>query len=148
MSAVREHLRSVVEAVGHPEWAALSDHGERVQRLLAEMPAAVWHKVQGAVATKYRTLEDRYGRPMAVAIISAGILGTAVPLTGTSIVAAAPLIGLAELHHRLTAEGDSAAEGSIEKVRLAKTEIRQVGERWVDELVSLLKQEHEIREAS
>src|SRR6516165_6716178 len=103
MIHVHEHLRAVVGGLGHVELAALPDHGERLRQLVASVPPAVWHKVSGAVATRYNSLEGRYGRPTAIAILSAGIVGTAVPLPGTSLVAVAPLLALAELHHQLVA---------------------------------------------
>jgi hypothetical protein len=103
---VHDHLRAVAGGLGDAEVAALADHGERVRQLVASVPPAVWHKVSGAVATHYQSLEGRYGRPTAIAIVSAGIVGTAVPLPGTTVLAVAPLIGLAELHHKLVGKHD------------------------------------------
>jgi hypothetical protein len=108
------------------------------------MPVGVWHKVRTAVATKYHDLEQRYGRRMATAIVVAGILGTAVPLPGTSIVAAAPLLGLAELHHQLAAMPNPAAElGAM--VSHANAEIRKVAEHWLHELVQLVEPRHDVQ---
>jgi hypothetical protein len=145
MSAVNEHVRSVVGALGHPEWATLADHGERLQRLQSELPRAVWRKVQTAVTTRYHDLEQRYGRPTAVAIVSAGVLGTALPLPGTSIVAVAPLIGLAELHHRLTATTDPRAE-LLAQVTRADAEIRRLAERWLQDLAQLVQLKHDVQD--
>jgi hypothetical protein len=142
---VHEHIRSVVAALGRPEWAALPDHGERVQRLELNLPAAVWHRVQVAVTTKYRNLEGRYGRPTAVAIVSAGILGMAIPVPGTSIVAVATLIGLAELHHRLSTMTEPSA-GLIAQVRLAESEIRALGQHWIEDLAKLIEPGHDVQE--
>src|SRR6516162_8286863 len=103
LQAVHEHIRAVASQLGHVELAAHSDHGERVRQLVASVPPAVWHEVSGRVATRYHSLEGRYGRPTAIAILSAGIVGMAVPLPGTAVVAMAPLIALAELHHQLHA---------------------------------------------
>ena len=138
MLSVREHVQTVANALGHPDWAALTDHGERVQRLVAEIPPALWQKVQHAVSTNYQRLETRYGRPMAVAIVSAGIVGTAVPLPGTSIVAVAPLIGLAELHHRI-AGADEQEEGILAILRHAEADIRQKGKQWIEHLADLVR---------
>jgi hypothetical protein len=135
---VCEHVQSWANALGHPDWAALTDHGERLQCLVAEIPPALWQKVQHAVSTNYQRLEARYGRPMAVAIVSAGIVGTAVPLPGTSIVAAAPLIGLAELHYRI-AGGDEHEEGVLARLRSAEADIRQRGKQWIEELANLVR---------
>ncbi len=141
MSAERKHVQAAAAALGHSSWAALSDHGECLQRLLGEIPQDLWHKVRHAVATKYEGLEARYGKTMAVAILSAGILGAAVPVPGTSFVAAAPLIGLAGLHHRLTAGGGPTG-GALAEARLAEEEIGRLGWQWLGELVILVEPRH------
>src|SRR6516225_7842816 len=124
---VHEHLRAVVHGLGHAELAALPDHGERLRQLVASVPPAVWHKVSGAVATRYNSLEGRYGRPTAIAILSAGIVGTAVPLPGTTVLAMAPLIALAELHHRLHAAPGPGGAPWGGKIHLAELEILHHG---------------------
>lgn len=139
--AVYEHVRAIVAKLGHADWAALPDHGDRLQRVVADIPPAVWHKVSNEVATRYRSLEERYGRSTAIAIVAAGIVGSAVPLPGTTVLAVAPLIALAELHHRLSAEsGVSGAIRSL-KTRLAESEIRQLGGQWVHDLADVLRSE-------
>jgi hypothetical protein len=136
MLAVREHVKAVAKAIGRSEWAALSDHGERLERLVKEIPLATWRKVKHAISTNYQRLEARYGRPTAVAIVSAGIVGTAVPLPGTSIVAVAPLIGLAELHHRIATADE---QGILGKLRLAEADVRQTGKQWIEDLGNLVR---------
>jgi hypothetical protein len=136
IQAVHEHLRAVTGRLGYAEWAALPDHGERLQQLVASVPPAVWHKVSGAVATRYHSLEGRYGRPTAIAIVSAGIVGSAVPLPGTTVVAMAPLIALAELHHQLV----PALLGGA-KIHLAESEIVHLGRQWMQDLAGMLKDE-------
>jgi len=136
MLAACERIKAVAKAIGRGEWAALSDRGERLQRLVAEIPQATWRKVQHAVSTNYQRLEARYGRPTAVAIVSAGIVGTAVPLPGTSIVAVAPLIGLAELHHRIAAADE---QGILGKLRLAEADIEKMGKQWIEDLGNLVR---------
>jgi hypothetical protein len=140
IQAVQDHLRAVAGGLGHAELAALADHGERVQQLVASVPPAVWHKVSGAVATRYQSLEGRYGRPTAIAIVSAGIVGTAVPLPGTTVVAVAPLIGLAELHHQLVGKHDPGGASWGAKVHLAESEILQLGRQWIQDLAGVLKE--------
>ena len=139
IQAVPEHLRAVVGGLGHAEWAALPDHGERLRQLVASVPPAVWHKVSGKVATRYHSLESRYGRPTAIAIVSAGIVGTAVPLPGTTFVAVAPLIAVAELHHRLAAAGGGSP--FVSKIHLVESEVLHLGRQWLHELVGVLKEE-------
>jgi hypothetical protein len=140
LQAVRDHLRAVASGLGHSA-AALADHGERVRQLVASVPPSLWHKVSGEVATRYHSLEGRYGRPTAVAIISAGIVGTAVPLPGTSILAAAPLIGLAELHHQLVGKCDPGGTSPGARIHLAESEIQQLGQHFMQDLAGILKED-------
>ena len=137
---VHEHLRAVVGRLGHAELAALPDHGERLRHLVARVPPAVWHKVSGAVARRYHSLEGRYGRPTAIAILSAGIVGTAVPLPGTTVVAMAPLIALAELHHRLHAAPGPGGAPWGANIHLAESEILHHGRQWMQDLAGVLKE--------
>jgi hypothetical protein len=136
---VHEHLRAVASRLGPVEWAALPDHGERLAQLAARVPPAVWLKVSGAVATRYRNLEARYGRPTALAILSAGIVGTAVPLPGTTVLAMAPLLAVAELHHQLHAAPSPGGTPLGEKIHLAESEILHLGKRWMQDLAGVLK---------
>jgi hypothetical protein len=137
--AVHDHLRAVAGGLGHAA-AALADHDERVRQLVASVPPAVWHKVSGAVATRYHSLEGRYGRPTAIAIISAGIVGTAVPLPGTTVLAAAPLIGLAELHHQLVGKHDPGGTSTGAKIHLAESEILHLGQHLIQDLAGTLQE--------
>ena len=141
IQAVHDHLRAVAGGLGHAELAALADHGERVRQLVASVPPAVWHKVSGAVATRYHSLEGRYGRPTAIAILSAGIVGTAVPLPGTTVLATAPLIALAELHHQLVGQHDPGGASWGAKIHLAESEILDLGRQWMQDLAGVLKEE-------
>jgi hypothetical protein len=138
IQAVVEHVRAVLGGLGHAEWAALPDHGERVQRLVATVPGAVWNKVSAEVAARYRTLEERYGRRTALATLSAGILASAVPVPGSTVLAMAPLVALVELHYRLAAEPAGAARAV--KIHLAESEILHLGRQWVQDLTGALKQ--------
>jgi hypothetical protein len=138
--AVHEHLRAVAGRLGRAELAAHPDHGERLRHLVAGVPPAVWHKVSGAVAARYLSLEGRYGRPTAIAILSAGIVGTAMPLPGSTVLAMAPLIGLAELHHRLAAARGRGGAPLGAKIHLAESEILDLGRQWMQDLAGVLKE--------
>jgi hypothetical protein len=138
--AIHAHIRAVAEAVGRSELAALADHGERVRGLVAGVSQEAWGKVENVVSAKYHKLEQRYGRPMAVAIVSAGILGTAVPLPGTTIIAAAPLLGLAELHHRLSGTAEPGPAAPAENMGLDDAEVRHHSAAWIAELTNLAQQ--------
>jgi hypothetical protein len=141
IQAVHEHLRAVAGRLGYAEWAALPEHGERLRQLVASVPPAAWQRVSGEVATRFHALEGRYGRPTAIVILSAGIVGTAVPLPGTTLLAAAPLIALAELHHQLTAAPGPGGAAWSAKILLAESEILQLGKQWMQDLAGVLKDE-------
>jgi hypothetical protein len=136
---VHEHIRAVVGRLGHVDLADLPDHGERLRQLVASLPPAVWNKVSGAVATRYHHLEGRYGRHAAIAIISAGIVGTAVPLPGTTVLAMAPLIAAAELHHQLVAPPDPGGTSLGAKIHLMESEVLHLGRQWMHDLAGVLK---------
>jgi hypothetical protein len=129
-----------VDALVDPAWAGLADHEEHLRRLAAELPPAVWQKVKNAVATRYYELEARYGRRTALAIVSVGILATPVPVPGSTFLAAAPLIGLAELHRRLTAVPEPPAADLMTKITITEAESHHLGRQWAQELATLLKQ--------
>lgn len=141
IKAVHEHLRAVVHGLGHIELAAIPEHGERLKQLVASVPPAAWDKVSNEVATRYHKLEGRYGRPTALAILSAGIVGTAVPLPGTTFVAVAPLIALAELHHQLVAEPGPGGAPWVTKIHLAESEVLDLGKQWMQDLAGLVNEE-------
>jgi hypothetical protein len=141
IQAVHDHLLAVAGAVGQAQLAALTDHSERVRQLVVSVPPAVWHKVSAKVATHYHNLEGRYGRATAIAIVSAGIVGTAVPLPGTTVLAAAPLIALAELHHQLVGKHDPGGASWGSKLHLTESEILDLGRQWMKDLADALKDE-------
>jgi hypothetical protein len=141
IQAVHEHIRAIAGRLGHVDLAALPEHGERLRQLVAGVPPAAWNKVSDAVTTRYHSLEGRYGRPTALAILSAGIVGTAVPLPGTTFVAVAPLLALAELHHQLAMSSGPDAAPWAAKIHLAESEIVDLGSQWMQELAGILKEE-------
>ena len=140
MQIIAERVRVAVEALCDPRRDMPADHEERLRRLVAELPPAAWHKVRNAVATRYGKLEARYGRREALVIISVGILATPVPVPGSTFLAAAPLIGLAELHRRLTAAPEPPTEDLMTKPTLTEAESHHLGQQWVEELTAVLKQ--------
>jgi hypothetical protein len=134
---VHEQVRTVAHAAGGTEWAELPGHVERLERLVAALPPAIWHRVSQSVRTKYAFLEGRYGRATAVAIVAAGIVGSAVPLPGTGLVAIAPVIGLAELHHRLFPLLVPAGTALADQASLTAAEVHRLGNELVLELTGL-----------
>jgi hypothetical protein len=136
--SVHEHIQEVAGMLGQTGLNALAEHGERVRNLVAQIPPAALQRVSSAVAARYRPLEERYGRPTAIAIVSAGIVGTAVPLPGASLVAVAPVIAAAELHHRLIAHGLDAVS-LVHSIHLEESELIDLGRRWMDDLAGIIR---------
>jgi hypothetical protein len=137
LQAVTEQVREMAAALGEVE-ATVTEHGQRLELLVARVPADVWSKVSTAVATHYGNLEERYGRRTAIAILSAGIVGAVVPVPGTSVLAMAPLIAVAELHHRLGTQPESnAALGNAQQ--LTHPEVMKFGSHWMQVLSNALK---------
>lgn len=94
-----------------------------------KLPSGVWAKAKAMVQQRYAQLAGRYGKPTALVIMAAGILGSATPVPGGGILAAAPIMGVAELYLRLRGSGDSpkgpgnaqrqAPPGALERARRA-----------------------------
>jgi len=141
IQALHEHIRAIAGRLGHVHLVALPEHGERLRQLVAGVPPAAWNKVSDAVSKRYHSLEGRYGRPTALAIVSAGIIGTAVPLPGTTFVAVATLLALAELHHQLAMSSGPDAAPWAAKIHLAESEIMDLGKQWMQELGDVLKEQ-------
>lgn len=77
-------------------WAA------RILKSAIKIPGSVMASVRARVNAAYDKLSSRYGKGFARAAVAAGVVGLAIPLPGASIISAAPVIGLAELHRQLT----------------------------------------------
>lgn len=97
---------------------------------LKEIPATIIRKAKQKVLDRYNTLEGRYGRKYALAIIAAGIVGTPIPVPGATLAAVAPVIVLAELHRRLI--GVVAGQKDLQ---LTPEEIEKLGKEFVAELL-------------
>jgi hypothetical protein len=54
-------------------------------------------KIIDKIKNHYERLSDKYGKNMAKIIIGVALLGTLSPIPGSSIVAALPFVGLAEI---------------------------------------------------
>lgn len=91
----------------------------------AKVPAALMAKARTKVKAKYDVLESRYGRAQAIAIVGAGIAGLALPIPGSSFLVAAPLVGLAELYHRLKPSTQMAHDLSDEEIERLGKELRE-----------------------
>ena len=94
---------------------------------LKSLPAKVVSAVRSKVKEKFDQLESRYGRKWAIAIMAAGIMAAPVPVPGSSLLAAAPLMGMAELH-RLVSRSDNS------KTELSDEEVEKLGRKLLKEL--------------
>lgn len=100
-----------------------------------EIPGKVAAAAKAKVADKFSQLENRYGRKMAVAILGAGIAGAAIPVPGTSLIAAAPLIAGAELYRHFRGKQAQQQSADGDRPRYTDEEIRAIGQHWIAELV-------------
>lgn len=95
-----------------------------------QLPRQVLDKAVAKVKEKYTQLENRYGRKYAVAIMGAGLAGVPVPMPGASLIMAAPVIAVAELHRRFSLSRHDEAAGPT----LTPAQIEALGWRWIAEL--------------
>lgn len=100
----------------------------------ANIPAAIAKKAKDKVVEKYQKLSGRYGSKMAVAIIVAGIAGLPLPVPGSSLLTAAPVIAAAEIMRALR-KSVKAAEDDDEFEDLTDEEIAKLGKEWMQELL-------------
>jgi HK97 family phage portal protein len=91
------------------------------------LPRTAINAVRERVKAKYKQFESRYGRKMAIAILAAGLVGTVNPIPGSTILAMAPVIGVAELYLRLKG-GKRAGDWIIKSaspIRIQLPDLRQ-----------------------
>lgn len=82
----------------------------RIVRALADLPKRAVRKARDKVRDTYAKLEQRYGPRYARVIVGAGVAGLPVPLPGASVMMAAPVLAVAELHRRLAKWGSPPPE--------------------------------------
>ena len=78
-----------------------SSKAKRIIDTLKGLPAAAAKKARAKVQSTYERLQGRYGRNYARAIVAFGLAGLPIPLPGSSILMAAPVLAVAELHRRI-----------------------------------------------
>lgn len=83
-------------------------HLSRLAQRAKDLPAALAHKARDYARKKYDALSQRYGSKYAMAIMGAGALGLPLPVPGSSLLLAAPILAIAELHRHLVAHDDAA----------------------------------------
>lgn len=140
----RDDVGQFTAGAGH-EASGVEHNGSKVLHIRAEklsekwldrakeLPATVVKKAKDLASHHYTKLEERYGTGIAVGILAAGIVGTAIPLPGATILTTAPLIGLAEIYKKVRSnkEAKSMKEPSDEELQeLAKKLIKELLEEW------------------
>jgi DNA topoisomerase IB len=85
--------------------------------------------IRGKVKNAYGRLEQRYGPKMAVAIVGAGLVGLPLPVPGSSVLTAAPVIAMAELYRRVRGRFDE------DEAELDPAEVDRLGKAFAQHLV-------------
>ncbi len=107
-----------------------------------ELPGKAKDYIVAKVKAKYTQLESRYGKPMAIGIMAAGIVGTAMPIPGATIMASAPMIGVAEVY-RLYKGGKKDAEPDVAKGVVDDKRLHEIAAEWCKQLRDEWEQEKE-----
>jgi hypothetical protein len=113
-----------------PEGGHEQPHASWLQRARS-LPRATLDRAAGVVQKRFRQLERRYGRKWAVAIIGAGLAGVPVPLPGSSVLTALPVIAVAELHRQLSGQATHEEERGEQ---LTPEQIQALGRRFLADL--------------
>jgi hypothetical protein len=92
-----------------------------------KLPRAIYAKAANKVKSTYSKLEGRYGKKTAIAIMGAGILGLPLPIPGSSILTAAPILVAAEMYLKLS--------GTKEAAELSQDEIEKLGKQFIKDLL-------------
>jgi hypothetical protein len=95
-------------------------------------------KAKAKAQSSYAKLSARYGTKWAIAIMAAGIAGLPLPIPGSSLITAAPVIAAAELA-KLLSRCDEA--GCPE---LTEDEVEKLGAKWIQQLLDEWKMEQNL----
>ncbi len=104
----------------------------------ANIPIKIAKAAKAKIAQKYDQLKGRYGSKFAIAIIAAGVAGIPIPLPGSSLLTAAPVIAAAEIVRALS-KSAKAEDGDVE---LTDEEIEQLGEEFMAEVLAEWEEEN------
>ncbi len=87
--------------LSHSEWKILNNfnldeiYSERFSDRVKDFISPT--KIIDKIKNHYTKLSDKYGKNMAKIIIAVALVGTLSPIPGSSIIAALPFVGLAEI---------------------------------------------------
>lgn len=96
------------------------------------VPAAIMTKAKDKAKSTYTKLEGRYGKPAALAIIGAGILGAPLPIPGSSLMTAAPVLAAAELYLRM--KGHKSIAYMLKGTDWTDQMLMEEGRKFIEEL--------------
>jgi len=142
----KRHLQTAAEHERffryHADRAANVDAPKKVETwasYVSKIPAKVYSAVKEKVQSRHAALKERYGDGMAMAIMGAGIAGLPIPVPGSSLITAAPVIVAAELVRAFKgALAQDTKFGSIQESdepQLTPDEIEQLGKQFIAELL-------------
>jgi hypothetical protein len=115
---------------------AADQHAATLAGRAKALPAKVYAKAKAYAQAKYDQLSARYGVGYARSIMAAGLLGVPVPLPGSSLVFAAPVIALAELHLRLSGSHAEPVLKTPGGEILSDDEVKRLGEQFIHQLIA------------
>lgn len=107
------------------------DKAADLAKLGGSLSAKVARAATDKVKAKYGKLQDRYGKGMAIAILAAGIVGLPMPVPGSSLLLAAPLIAAGELYrglHRSRRDDEDPDDYTVE-------ELLALGQKWMEDII-------------
>jgi len=81
------------------------------------MPSRMLAVAGAKIKSSYAKLESEHGKKMAIAIIASGIVGTALPVPGTSLALPALLIGASRLYRKYAGKKEAEKELDMESVK-------------------------------
>jgi hypothetical protein len=113
--------------------AAAEDKAKTLGDKLKSLPGKIAGAAVAKVQEKYQQLEGRYGRTMAIAILGAGIAGLPIPLPGSSLIMAAPLLAAAELYRRASQRCDEI---------LSDEQLTEIGVEFLQEILDEWQQDN------
>jgi hypothetical protein len=97
------------------------------------VPRHLVHRAVGRAKHTYGILVDRYGPGYARAIVGAGLVGLPIPVPGSTVLTAAPVLAAAEVHRALADK--HILQESVATVTMTAEQIQTLGQHWVEELL-------------
>lgn len=100
-----------------------------------QLPKKVYAAAKNKALTTYGKLKSRYGRGLAIAIMAAGVAGLPLPVPGSSLITAAPVLVLAELVKKFRGT-------PVTQKALTPEQVKKLGKQVVEQLLRDWAAEH------